>query len=276
MYTHKACRLHDAVYAAMGQHNRVSEERKCSDCELPDRHPKVNDGELALITGGSERGNIKTKLPVREILSCPSVWMSGLSQFCVNIGWLFIVTWFVEFLMEEHHVAMVERSDMIAVPLMVGFIGMLVGGVVTDKLSKRVGLRFGRAIPWTGAMVVAATCFFICPLLKDPWSITWAMALVALSVDFSVPSMWAFTQDVGGRYVGVVLGFGNMFGNFGAAVSPILLATVQEKYGWNSMFQMCGVMFLIAGIAAVFVDGSRPIKLREPGGEIKHADAADS
>jgi len=244
--------------------------------DFPALHPKVNEQELSFISEGSEAGQNDTKLPLKEILSCPSVWMSGLSQFCVNIGWLFIVTWFVEYLMEEHHVAMAERSDMIAVPLMVGFVGMLVGGFSTDKLAKRIGLRFGRAIPWTAAMITAAICFFSCPLLSDPWTITWAMALVALSVDFSVPSMWAFTQDVGGRYVGVVLGFGNMFGNFGAAVSPILLAHVQEKYGWNSMFYLCGVMFLVAGLAAIFVDASRPIKLGEMAEESQQTAAASS
>ena len=89
------------------------------------------------------------------------------------------------------------------------------------------------------------------------------MAVIALSVDFSVPSMWAFTQDVGGPYVGVVLGFGNMFGNFGAAVSPILLAKIQESYGWDAMFQLCGVMFLLAAVAAYFVDASKPIQMGE-------------
>jgi len=96
--------------------------------------------------------------------------------------------------------------------------------------------------------------------LNDAWAITWAMAVVALSVDFSLPSMWAFTQDVGGDYVGVVLGFGNMFGNFGAAVSPILVAGVQESYSWNVMFITCGGFFIIAAIAAFFVDASKPIK----------------
>jgi len=241
--------------------------------DFPGLHPRVNKQELSIITGGSDSIQGDNKLPVGEILRCPSVWMSGLSQFCVNIGWLFIVTWFVEYLMEEHHVAMSERSDMIAVPLMVGFVGMLFGGVVTDKLAKRIGLRFGRAIPWTTAMIMAAVCFFSCPLLADPWAITWAMALVALSVDFSVPSMWAFTQDVGGRYVGVVLGFGNMFGNFGAAVSPILLAQVQERYGWNAMFYLCGVMFLVAGLAAIFVDASTPINSREIPGDSRQPDS---
>tara|TARA_Y100001934_G_scaffold29015_1_gene31812 strand:- start:151 stop:1788 length:1638 start_codon:yes stop_codon:yes gene_type:complete len=229
--------------------------------DYPHQHPRVNPKELEYIVGSDTKPPTVESLPVRQLLRCRSMWTSALSQFCVNIGWLFIVTWFVEFLMEEHHVAMAERSDMIAVPLMVGFIGMLFGGVATDRLSKLVGLRFGRALPWTFAMLIAAVCFFICPFLDNPWAITWAMALVALSVDFSVPSMWAFTQDVGGRYVGVVLGFGNMFGNIGAAVSPILLAYVQESYGWDTMFVLCGAAFIVAAVAAFFVDASKPITL---------------
>ena len=231
--------------------------------DYPGQHPLVSASELALIGGSSHVETDIPKLPLMNILRCRSVWMSGISQFCVNIGWVFIVTWFVDYLMEVHQVAMSERSDMIAIPLMVGFVGMLIGGVVTDKLAVRIGLRFGRSIPWSGSMIVAAACFLACPFLDDPWSITWAMALVALSVDFSVPSMWAFTQDVGGPYVGVVLGFGNMFGNFGAAVSPILLANVQEVFGWDAMFQLCGGIFLLAALAAYFVDASKPVELVE-------------
>ncbi len=231
--------------------------------DYPGQHPLVSASELALIGGSSHVETDIHKLPLMNILRCRSVWMSGISQFCVNIGWLFIVTWFVDYLMEVHQVAMSERSDMIAMPLMVGFVGMLIGGFVTDKLAVRIGLRFGRSIPWSGSMIVAAACFLACPFLDDPWSITWAMALVALSVDFSVPSMWAFTQDVGGPYVGVVLGFGNMFGNFGAAVSPILLAHVQEVFGWDAMFQLCGGIFLLAALAAYFVDASKPVELVE-------------
>ena len=155
----------------------------------PSEHPRVNEAELRYITGTNGASRSAGNLPLQAILRCRSVWVSALSQFCVNIGWLFIVTWFIEYLMEEHHVAMAERSEMIALPLMVGFVGMLVGGVATDRLSKRVGLRFGRSIPWAGAMLVAAVCFLVCPVLNDG-AITWAMAIVALSVDFR-PSMWA-------------------------------------------------------------------------------------
>lgn len=133
--------------------------------DFPDQHPFVNESELRLIGLNKERDKTVANLPLSKILKCRSVWMSALSQFCVNIGWLFIVTWFVEYLMEVHQVAMSERSDMIAIPLMVGFVGMLVGGVATDKLARVIGLRFGRAVPWSGAMVVAALCFLACPFL---------------------------------------------------------------------------------------------------------------
>ncbi|MBA63875.1 MAG: hypothetical protein CMJ76_16090 [Planctomycetaceae bacterium] len=227
----------------------------------PIEHRLVNQSELKLISSESTNGNNNTenRLPIKSLLRCRSVWMSAVSQFCVNIGWLFVVTLFVDYLMLEHRVSLTERSDMVAIPLMVGFVGMLSGGWVTDKLTRLIGFRFGRAIPWSIAMLIAASCFFLCPVLADPWKITWAMALMAFCVDFSVPSMWAFSQDVGGSYVGVVLGFGNMFGNFGAALSPILLAFIYKYVGWDATFVICGVCFVIAAIAAFFVDASRPI-----------------
>ena len=42
-------------------------------------------------------------------------------------------------------------------------------------------------------------------------------SIVAFGTDFGGPSIWAFTQDVGGRHVGSVLGWGNMWGNLGAS-----------------------------------------------------------
>ena len=40
-----------------------------------------------------------------------------------------------------------QRAAMTLVPLSVGFLGMLSGGRLTDRLVRRLGLRWGRALP---------------------------------------------------------------------------------------------------------------------------------
>jgi hypothetical protein len=57
----------------------------------------------------------------------------------------------------------------------------------------------------------------------------------AFATDIGVSPFWAFCQDVSGRYVGSVLGWTNMWGNF-----------------------------VLAGITALGMDASKPLIPREP------------
>ncbi len=231
--------------------------------DSPTKHPWCNEAEQVLIQGATVETTKSEPFPFKEIINCPSMWFSAISQFCVNVAWLFLVTWFVTFLMEEHSLSIMERSWAVSLPLMVGFFGMLLGGMFTDFMARGGrSLRRARAIPWGGGVLCAAAAFAVCPMLDNPWSITAMMAAVAFSVDFAVPSVWAFSQDVGGKFVGSALGFGNMFGNFGAAVSSPLLAYISMEYSWNVMFLVCAGVLCLASVAGFLVDASRPLVIR--------------
>ena len=237
--------------------------------DRPQVHPSCNKAEIELITdqpaeptyhpvhaaAKEDVGNI----PWSDILHSPSLWLSSLSQIGVNIGWLFIGTWFPTYLMEQHQVPILQRGVMIMVPFIAGFPGMLLGGLVTDKLVPLFGVRWARRIPWIGSKAIAVVAFTISPLLPSPWLVTAMMATVAFCVDFGNPASWAFTQDVGGKHVGSVLGFGNMWGNLGAAVSPILLIWISVNYSWTHMFYTCAGLFTVSTICCFFIDAATPV-----------------
>ncbi len=94
----------------------------------------------------------------------------------------------------------------------------------------------------------------------DAWLAVAAFSLVAFATDLGTPATWAFMQDAGGRYVGSVLGWGNMWGNLGAAVAvPALGMVVGKEKNWSAAFITCAVAFLISGLAAIMIDATRPI-----------------
>ena len=72
---------------------------------------------------------------------------------------------------------------------------------------------------------------------------------------------WAYNQDVGGKYVGSVLGWGNMWGNLGAAIAPPLLIFVcgEAPRNWNYAFIACAASFFIAGLTGLGVNATVPI-----------------
>ena len=90
-----------------------------------------------------------------------------------------------------------------------------------------------------------------------------AASVVAFVTDMSVPTIWAYMQDVGGRNTAAVFGWGNMWGNFGAATTPILVPIVLKQWDtngdWHEAFLLFSLGYLIAGLAALGINANRKI-----------------
>src|SRR5262249_6369600 len=183
--------------------------------DWPRDHPACNVAELAVIEGGRPPGITDPHgtvggLPLYYLVRSRSLWCSSLSQFGTNFGWIFLLSWLPRYLRDVHHVPIVERGWMAFTPPIVGIAGMFCGGWLADRLVRAVGLRWGRRLPMALTRFTAMAAYLACLGLHSPWPIVLTLALVSLSVDMGTPSVWAFKQDVGGRHVGSVLGWGNM------------------------------------------------------------------
>lgn len=237
--------------------------------DRPQDHPACNAAERELIESSLPASASKPTgkvggVPMKYILRNFSLWCSSLSQFGTNFGWLFVVTLLPRYLVEVHRVPIQERGVMVGLPVIVGLTGMLLGGWLTDRLTQAVGLRWGRRLPMASTRFLAMAAYIAClPLGGSAWSVTMALCVVTIATDLGTAAVWAFKQDIGGRYVGSVLGWGNMWGNVGAALSPIVLNEVIEAYGWNGCFLSCAAAFLVAGVAALGVDSTKPIMPKE-------------
>jgi len=231
--------------------------------DRPAEHPLCNEAEVALIESGkppSTAGKSEKvgAVPIGPILKSRSLWLMCVNQWGGNVGWVFLVTWLPRYLLEVHSVPFAERGWMAAIPLWAGWAGMLSGGWLTDRVTSRFGLRW-RALPITWGRWLAMSAYLTCLLHPSAWLVTLAFCVVAFSNDLCNPASWAYKQDVGGRFVGSVHGWANMWGNLGATVSPILLQFVISGYGWDAAFLVCAAAFLIAGAAALGVDARIPI-----------------
>lgn len=227
------------------------------------QHPRVNELERQLLLEGQPHVQDRAtagRVPLGAILANRSLWLLSVSAFGTNVGWVFLVTLLDRYLYEVHRVPFVDRGVMQSIPLFVGWAGMMLGGWWTDRLVRRRGIKVGRALPIAFSRFLAMAAFAAMLLHPSAWVCTAFLALVAFGTDLGSPAIWAVTQDVGGRSVAAVLGWGNMWGNFGAVLSPILLGWVSREWSWDAAFIVCGSAFLVAGIASALVDASRPIE----------------
>jgi hypothetical protein len=64
---------------------------------------------------------------------------------------------------------------------------------------------------------------------------------------------------------GAVLGWGNMWGNVAAALSPVVLGLVKRSHGWDAVLVVCAATLAIAGAVGVLLTATRPVS-HESGG----------
>ena len=259
--------------------------------DTPHDHPHCNNAERVMIAGSASKDEARLsnkadsqspatqQFPLKAMLISVSLWGSSFTQFFTNIGWLFVVTWFPRYLENVHQVPLKEQALMTAIPTIAGIFGMLCGGWWTDVAVRRFGLRWGRCLPISITRFTAASGYGLCLALSMfyepdpdsrwlPWMIVVGLSIATFSCDIGVPAMWAYSQDVGGKYTASVMGWANMFGNLGAAVAPLLynaiLGETPTLSQWSYLFLFCAVVFAVSGLTALVVDGTKRIINERP------------
>ena len=228
----------------------------------PTEHTWCNDAEKLLIVNGQSSGSQQagtTAVPWKELVSSRNQWYFSAFQLFNNLGWVFLITYAARYLDERFRVPVDERGLMTTVPLFAAALGMLFGGWLTDRLSRKIGVRWGRAIPGGLFKIPCVLAMTACPFLPTPWAVVIALTIVSVCTDIGVPATWAFAQDTGGRQAATVLGWGNMWGNLGAAAGAKLLDTVATAWGLEAMMYCCAAAFAASGTLATLANASEPL-----------------
>ena len=245
-----------------------------AECDLISAAAPVHTPVIAAVNATTMASPESQRFPLIPVLTSMSLWGNSLTQFFTNIGWLFVVTWLPRYLGNVHQVPLQEQALMTAIPTVAGIAGMFCGGWWTDVAARRFGLKWGRRLPVTATRFTAACGYGLCLTLgllymPDPdsrwlpWMIVAGLSIATFSCDLGVPAMWAYSQDVGGRYTASIMGWANMHGNFGAAVAtPLYNAILGETptlSQWNNLFAFCAGMFILSGCTALALDATIPI-----------------
>lgn len=234
--------------------------------ETPAEHPDCNEAERELITSDdSAEPEQKTAgfPPVLPLIRSGPMWLMCVVQFGINVGWVFLVTWLPSYLQDVKGVDPKTGGLMSTIVLAAGILGMLSGGPLTDFSVRRFGKRWGRSLPMAACYAIALAAYLSCLGLESAWAFVAAASVVAFMTDMSVPAIWAYMQDVGGKNTAAVFGWGNMWGNFGAATTPLLVPIVRQRWDangdWHEAFYLFSAGYLVAGICALGINAERKI-----------------
>lgn len=199
----------------------------------------------------------------RTLLRRRSVRRVAVMLFLMNFGSVFLITWLATYLKEEQRVADLAGGRMVTVVLAVGAAAALAGGWFGDRCVCRLGLRRGRSLALFAPGVFGACGYLGCLIVHEPWLIVACCAVVAIGVDMAQPGTWALLQDLGGDSPATVFGWGNMWGNLGAALVsaavPWMTVSTPGLDSHRYVFLACAAALALGGALAWSVDAENPI-----------------
>ena len=204
----------------------------------PEEHPAVNQAERDLIATGRGAEPIHGGVPWRKLVRSRNLWYLCGMYVCINYGWYFFMYYLPGYLKKKFASQTDTLDDRIVMaliaggPILVGVIGCILGGYLTDRHVRRTGDRkWGRKL--YGVIGFSGACaFYLVAIVGAVNDNIWLFALGAImagfSSDLTMGASWAVCQDIGRRYSAIVSGFMNMIGNLGGVATIIVSAAIMQ------------------------------------------------
>ena len=227
----------------------------------PRQHPAVSPAEAELIEAGRAIDSPSHGLEYwKKLLGNRNVLPLCIMYFGNTWCFYFCVTWLPTYLKEARGFDSVQLGIMAGLPLMAAAGGAALGGIVTDRMSRRFGLRIGRSGVGAAGYLAAMVAMFFGAFIKDPVVATVCIAISVASCMFTLGAAWGICIDIGGNHSGVVSAAMNTAGQVGGFLSPIVVTkTVQMTHLWSTPIYLLAGLFLLGAIAWLTIDPTKRV-----------------
>jgi len=202
----------------------------------------------------------ESKMDWRRLLGNRQFWLICGMYFFYAFGSWFFFSWFPTFMELGRGFDKTELTYAVAVPFIMSMIGNITGGHLTDKLSRRYGIKTGRKALGSTSLAVSAVCMFLAAFIPGKMAVFIFLSLCFGIFDLMLPSAWALCIDLGKRQAGTLSGAMNTAGNIGGFCCGILFGElVQQSGNYNLPLYMIAVMLVVSAALFAFINPEKPI-----------------
>ena len=230
----------------------------------PRDHPGVNAAEAELIETGRAISIHKHAGGGvwRALAGSPNVWFLCLAYFSNSYGSYFVMTWLPTYLAEQRGFEQASLSFFSGLPLLLSVFGDISGGAVTDFLTRRFGLRFGRSGVAVAGYVLAGAAMFGSVLSASPVMAASLIAVAVAASMFTLSASWAACIDIGGEHTAVLSASMNTTGQIGSVLSPIVTGwAVTHFSNWQVPLLIMGSIYAASAILWMLVDPRKRLRV---------------
>jgi ACS family glucarate transporter-like MFS transporter len=210
--------------------------------DRPEDQPGITPEELAEAPAAA-RTTRPAALPWSVLFRNPQIRLLVAMYWCYAWGSWFYFAWFPTWLMQSAGFTEKQMGLIAALPFLLGTLGNLAGGVLSDKLVMRRGLRQGRILPGSLSLGVSAVLLVAMTLTHNKTAIVILSSLGFGVADLMLPVAWAICLDIGCDYAGAVTGAMNTAGQLGGFVCSVAFGYIVQATGSYSI-----PIWIIAGL----------------------------
>lgn len=239
--------------------------------DSPAQHPWANQAEADLVAAGDTAAGtfVGGRLNWRDAAKSLTLWGLLFEQFTAAFVDNMYVYWMPLFLEEQKKVSSTSAGWMAAAPLLGGAIGGMTAGFLQTWLIRRFGSRrWGRSLVGLVGGLAATVLMFVSLSAESAVAFAGLFFLVKFFSDWSQPTVWATTTDIGGRTPASVFACVNTSGSIagfvaGPAMGGIILyfsgGPDPTEAGWTALFVVMGTIYLLSSLSWLFIDCEKPI-----------------
>lgn len=216
---------------------------------LPEHHPRISAGELALI----QAEEVVVSSPVRpshrwlDFFRYPQTWGLLLARVISDPVWWFYLFWLPKYLTEQRGLSEQRMSYVVWIPYLISDIGSIAGGWYSGKLiARKLSTVAARKLVMLVSVLLMPLGLL---LLLQPST---ALSLLLISLVLGAHSAWktnlvTLTVDIFPRpVVATVHGIVATGGGIGGALFTSVAGVVIDKYSYTPLLVLMGVLHPLA------------------------------
>jgi len=232
---------------------------------MPTQHPGTNELEMAYLReGGANVDGDATRATREKVrladlkLFLSSRQMLGIyvGQYCLASMQYFFLTWFPIYLVKGRGMNIVDVGFVATLPAIAGFVGGILGGVISDALTRRgYSLSVARKVPFVTGMLLSSSVV-LCNYVGSTYAAVAIVTLALFGKGLGAVN-FALIADTSPRHlVGFAGGLFNLFGSLSGIVTPIVIGYALQATGsFTHALWFVAVHGIVAAISYLFVVG---------------------
>jgi MFS transporter, ACS family, glucarate transporter len=184
-------------------------------------------------------------LPWGVALRSGNFWTTLAVAFCYVYTFYFFQSWFHTYLVRARGYS---ENDLLlsSLPFFVAALANCAGGVVSNALVKKVGLKWGRCSIGIGGLGIAALGTVAVMFTPSQLGAMILLSVIYAGITFQQPIMFAVCLDIGGAYAGAMVGAMNTASQVGSFLSSLVFGYLVARFGsYNVPFiPMAALLFI--------------------------------